>query len=68
MKEHPEDSAAYDEGEDVIAEVRAAREAISARFGHDPHRLVADYVERQKAHTERLLRALEPDSDGKPAA
>lgn len=68
MSEHDEGSTAHDEGEDLIAEVRATREAISARFGHDPHRLVAHYVERQKAHMDRLLRTPEPDRDGKSAA
>jgi hypothetical protein len=68
MKEHAEDGTVHDEGEDVIAEVRAAREAISARFGHDPHRLVAYCVERQKGHPERLLRVPEPEHDGKSAA
>lgn len=67
MRENAEE-APRDEGEDVIADVRAARERISERFGHDPHRLVAYYIERQKAHTDRLLRAAEPEHDGKSAA
>ena len=67
MRENAED-APRDQGEDVVAEVRAARERISERFGHDPHRVVAYYIERQRAHTDRLLRVREPDRDGKPAA
>ena len=47
----------HDDGEDVIAEVRAARHRISERFPHDPYRLVEYYMERQKAHSTRLVRA-----------
>jgi hypothetical protein len=47
----------HDDGDDVIAEVRAARHRISERFAHDPYRLVAYYMERQKAHADRLIRA-----------
>ncbi|HEV7587880.1 MAG TPA: hypothetical protein VGO40_07085 [Longimicrobium sp.] len=57
MKAQPEDR---DDGEKVIADVRAARHRISERFGHDPYKLVAHYMERQKSHPERLIRA--PDS------
>ena len=32
----------------VIAEIRAVRRRISARFGHDPTQLVAFYMEMQK--------------------
>lgn len=38
--------------EEEIARVRAARHQISERFGHDPYRLVAHYVERQLARRE----------------
>ncbi|HEX6748779.1 MAG TPA: hypothetical protein VF092_15890 [Longimicrobium sp.] len=57
MKNEIEDFV--DEGEELIAEVRAARHRISERFGHDPYKLVAYYMERQKAHAERLIRAPE---------
>jgi hypothetical protein len=33
----------------VIDEVREVRHQISARFGHDPRRLVAYYLEKQEA-------------------
>jgi hypothetical protein len=54
-----------DEGEEVIARVREARHRISERFDHDPYKLVAYYMERQRQHEERLVRAPEgqdPDS------
>jgi hypothetical protein len=37
-----------DEGEEEIARIREARHQISEEFGHDPYRLVAYYMERQK--------------------
>jgi hypothetical protein len=39
----------------VIEEVRAVRHRISARFGHDPTRLVAFYQELQKRYQDRLI-------------
>jgi hypothetical protein len=39
----------------VIEEVRAVRRRISARFDHDPARLVAYYEELQKRYQDRLL-------------
>lgn len=50
------------EDDEEIARVREARHRISERFGHDPDRLVAYYMERQKGHPERLVRAPEPDA------
>lgn len=47
------------ESDEEIARVREARHRISERFGHDPYRLVAYYMERQKAHQEKLLRVPE---------
>jgi hypothetical protein len=46
-----------DAAEEEVARVRAARHQISERFGHDPYRLVAFYMECQKEHPERLVRA-----------
>jgi hypothetical protein len=40
----------------LIDEVRAARHAISARFGHDPEALVEHYRQFQKKYARRLLR------------
>ena len=39
----------------VVDEVRAVRHEISARFDHDPERLVAHYMELQKQHRDRLI-------------
>jgi hypothetical protein len=39
----------------VIDEVREIRQRISARFGHDPVRLVAYYMELQDRHRNRLI-------------
>lgn len=44
-----------DDSDPVIERVRAARRRISARFGHDPARLVAHYMELQEQHRERLV-------------
>jgi hypothetical protein len=66
MKDDPDEF--HDEGDEVIAEVRAARHRISARFGHDPYRLVAYYMERQKAHANRLIRAADSERTDRSAA
>lgn len=47
------------ENEEEIERVRDARHRISEQFGHDPYRLVAHYMERQKEHPERLISAPE---------
>ena len=39
----------------VIDEIREVRHRISARFGHDPARLVAYYLEFQKQYQDRLI-------------
>jgi hypothetical protein len=41
----------------VIDEIRAVRSRISARFDHDPERLVRCYLELQKRHADRLIGA-----------
>jgi hypothetical protein len=38
----------------IIDEIRDVRHRISARFAHDPARLVAYYVELQKQYQDRL--------------
>jgi hypothetical protein len=43
----------------VIDEVREIRHRISARFDHDPARLVAYYMELQEKYRDRLIG--EPD-------
>ena len=40
----------------VIDEIREVRHRISARFGHDPARLVAYYMELQKQYQDRLIK------------
>ena len=39
----------------VIDEIREVRHRISARYGHDPTRLVAFYIELQKQYQDRLI-------------
>jgi hypothetical protein len=39
----------------VIDEVREVRHRISARFDHDPSRLVAYYMELQRQYGDRLI-------------
>ena len=39
----------------VIDEIREIRHRISARFDHDPARLVAYYLEQQKEYQNRLI-------------
>lgn len=45
----------WTEADDVIEEVREIRRQISARFDHDPVKLVEHYMERQKRHGDRLI-------------
>jgi hypothetical protein len=40
----------------VIDEIREVRHRISARFDHDPARLVAYYIELQRQHQDRLIK------------
>jgi hypothetical protein len=47
MKQEPSDP--------VIDEIREVRQRISARFDHDPARLVAYYMELQQRHRDRLI-------------
>ena len=39
----------------VVDEIREIRERISARFAHDPARLIAYYIELQERHRDRLI-------------
>ena len=39
----------------VIDEIREVRHRISARFDHDPIRMVAFYTELQKQYQDRLI-------------
>ena len=53
----------------VIDEIREIRQRISERFGHDPARLVAYYMELQERHRDRLIdRPKSAERDGESAA
>ena len=55
MKQHLSDP--------VIDEIREVRHRISARFGHDPTRLVAFYMEMQKQYQDRLIKTAKSSQD-----
>ena len=40
----------------TIDEIREIRHRISERFGHDPVKLVAYYMELQEQHRDRLIK------------
>jgi hypothetical protein len=44
-----------DQSDAVIDEIRKVRQSISARFDHDPTRLVDYYMKLQERHRERLI-------------
>ncbi len=57
------------QNDSVIEEVRAVRRQISARFDHDPTRLVAFYQELQKRYQDRLIEtAATKNEKDQPAA
>ena len=43
------------ENDPVIDEIRKVRHRISARFDHDPARLVDYYIQLQESHRDRLI-------------
>lgn len=52
-----------------IDEIREVRHRISARFDHDPVRLVAYYLQLQEQYRDRLLAvAKTPEEAGRAAA
>jgi hypothetical protein len=57
-----------DHGEEEIAAIREVRHRLSEQFGHDPYRLVAYLIERQKGHPERLVPASAADATRKAPA
>ncbi len=64
-----DENRTYEGDDPVIARVRAARRRISARFDHDPAKLVAHYMELQAQHRDRLVSyAPEPPPEGQSAA
>jgi hypothetical protein len=58
---NPEADPTLGDDDEEIARVRAARHRISERFGHDPYRLVAYYINRQQERHDRLVHV--PDSE-----
>ena len=53
----------------VIDEIREVRHRISARFDHDPTRLVAFYIEQQKQYQDRLIETTKStERSDRPAA
>jgi hypothetical protein len=59
------ESTLLDEDVEEIARIREARHQISEQFGHDPYRLVAYYMERQKEHPEMMVSAADRGTAGK---
>lgn len=51
------DETFYDEGNEVIEEIRTIRHRMSERFGHDPARLMAYLREKQEQRRDWLLRS-----------
>jgi hypothetical protein len=61
---NPQPEPTLDPDDEEIARVREVRHRISERFGHDPYRLVAYYMERQEERKDRVVRATEPEAAG----
>jgi hypothetical protein len=58
----------YDEGDEVIAEIRAVRHAISEECGHHPNKLVEYYLELERNDPGVYIDAPELEDDGRFAA
>lgn len=52
----------------IIDEIREERHRISARFDHDPERLVAYYMELQEKYRDRLIDGPSKDRKDRSAA
>lgn len=52
----------------AIDEVREIRHRISERFGHDPERLVAYYMELQEKHLDRFVGAPQKEQEERSAS
>lgn len=53
----------------VIDEIRAVRHRISAKFDHDPAKVVAYYMQLQEQYRDRLIGAVkdrQPSEEQKP--
>ena len=55
-----------DRSDPVIDEIREIRQRISARFGHDPARLVAYYIDLQQRHRDELIDVRRFHEPGQP--
>jgi len=64
---NPRPEPTIDPDDEEIARVREARHRISERFGHDPYRLVAHYIDLQREREHGLVRAEELDAHGDPS-
>jgi hypothetical protein len=60
---NPRPEPTPDPDDEEIARVREVRHRISERFGHDPYRLVAHYIERQRQHGATGAAKLEAAAD-----
>jgi len=58
----------YDDGDDVIAEIRAVRRAISERCDHDPYKLVSYYMDLERGDPGPYIAAPTVNTSGKSAA
>lgn len=61
---NPRPEPTLDSDDEEIARVREVRHRISERFGHDPYRLVAHYIERRQEREDGSPRAGEPGAAG----
>ena len=52
----------------VIAEIRCIRHQMSAKFGHDPKRLIKFLQEQEKLHPERLVYSRSNPQENEKAA
>ena len=50
-------------GDEPIDEIREVRSRISARFDHDPVRLVEYYIKLQEQHRDRLIDLSKPPEE-----
>lgn len=50
--------------EDPIDQIRRTRYEISAKFDHDPQKLVEHYMQLQSRHAERLISSPAPTAEG----
>jgi hypothetical protein len=59
-----EEEMSLNQKDPVIDEIREVRHRISERFGHDPARLAAYYLELQEQYRDRLIDAAKTPEPG----